>query len=112
MAGHPFNRVDVEAAVFQRENMDYLTGEYEAFLYGDEDEGKVTMRVSLECEDPENCARETVRENFIGAFFKYKKELLEAYNDGLFEIIFNFTGPGELEFYRIKGRPKRIVDRR
>ncbi|MDI6701826.1 coenzyme F390 synthetase [Methanothermobacter wolfeii] len=112
VAGHPFNRVDVEAAVFQRENMDYLTGEYEAFLYGDEDEGKVTMRVSLECEDPENCARETVRENFIGAFFKYKKELLEAYNDGLFEIIFNFTGPGELEFYRIKGRPKRIVDRR
>lgn len=30
--GAPFNRVDVERGVFQRENMDYLTGEYEAFL--------------------------------------------------------------------------------
>jgi len=49
VAGHPFNKVDVEAAVFQRENMEYLTGEYEAFLYGDEDEGPVTMQVSVEC---------------------------------------------------------------
>jgi coenzyme F390 synthetase len=49
----PFNRVDVEKGVFQRENMEYLTGEYEAFLYGGEDEGEITMRVSVECTDPE-----------------------------------------------------------
>ncbi|MBE2899906.1 coenzyme F390 synthetase [Methanothermobacter thermautotrophicus] len=112
ISGHPFNRVDVEAAVFQRENMDYLTGEYEAFLYGDEDEGTVTMRVSLECEDPGNCAKEIIQENFIRAFFKYKKDLYDAYLEGTFEIVFNFVGPGELEFYKVKGRPKRIVDRR
>jgi phenylacetate-coenzyme A ligase PaaK-like adenylate-forming protein len=32
VAGSPFNRVDVERGVFQRENMDYLTGEYEASM--------------------------------------------------------------------------------
>lgn len=31
VAETPFNRVDVERGVFQRENMEYLTGEYEAF---------------------------------------------------------------------------------
>ncbi|MDD4127117.1 MAG: coenzyme F390 synthetase, partial [Methanomicrobium sp.] len=29
-----FNRIDIESGVFQRENMEYLTGDYEAFLYG------------------------------------------------------------------------------
>ena len=48
VAGNPFNRVDIERGVFQRDNMDYLTGEYEAFLYGDEME--TTLRVSMECE--------------------------------------------------------------
>ena len=33
-----FNRVDVERGVFQHGNMDHLTGEYEAFLYGGDDE--------------------------------------------------------------------------
>ena len=33
---NPLNRVDVEAAVFQHESMEYLTGEYEAFLYDGE----------------------------------------------------------------------------
>lgn len=28
-----FNRVDIERGVFQPDNMQYLTGEYEAFLY-------------------------------------------------------------------------------
>ena len=30
---NPFNRVDIESAVFQHQNMEYLTGEYEAYLY-------------------------------------------------------------------------------
>ena len=46
----PFNRVDVEQGVFQRDNMDGLTGEYEAFLYGDADES--TLKVRMECKDP------------------------------------------------------------
>lgn len=112
IAGSPFNRVDVEAAVFQRENMEYLTGEYETFLYGDEDEGEVTMRVSLECQDISNCEEELVKENFIKSFFKYKPLLYDAYSEGILNMVFNFTEPGNLEFYKIKGRPKRIVDRR
>jgi len=112
ISGNPFNRVDVEQAVFQRENMEYLTGEYEAFIYGDEDEGEVTMRVTMECFHPQKCDNEIIKENFIKTFFKYKQGLAQAYYDGNLNLIFNFTGPGDLEFYRIKGRPKRIVDRR
>lgn len=112
VAGSPFNRVDVEAGVFQRENMDYLTGEYEAFIYGNEDEGEVTMRVSMECESINNCDQDLIKENFIKSFFQYKTGLKEAYQDGSFDVLFNFEGPGDLEFYKIKGRPKRIVDRR
>lgn len=112
IAGNPFNRVDVEQAVFQRDNMDYLTGEYEAFIYGDEDEGEITLRVSMECENLENCDQELIKENFTRSFFRYKPGLKESYSEGLFDLLFNFTGPGDLEFYKIKGRPRRVVDRR
>lgn len=108
--GSPFNRVDVEQGVFQEYNMDYLTGEYEAFLYGDEDE--VTMRLSVECQNVHKCETERIQENFLKSFLSYKKELSESYQDGSFNILFNFTGPGELDFYKVKGRPKRLVDRR
>lgn len=107
----PFNRVDVEKGVFQRENMEYLTGEYEAFLYG-EYEGETTMRVSLECLEKENCDRKAVEENFLKAFFLNKPLIEQAYNEGTFKIIFNFVGVRDLELYQIKGRPKRLVDRR
>lgn len=110
VAGSPFNRVDVEQGVFQRENMEYLTGEYEAFLYGDEEE--VTMRVSMECKELANCDRETIQDNFLKTFLKYKADIRQAYVDDRFNIVFNFTEPEGLEFYRIKGRPKRLVDRR
>jgi coenzyme F390 synthetase len=108
--GTPFNRVDVERAVFQRENMEYLTGEYEAFLYGSEDE--VTLRVSLESRDLNQLDREVVQDNFIKSFLEYRRVLYQAHLDGDFNIVFNFTGPGGLEFYKVKGRPKRLVDRR
>lgn len=112
VAEMPFNRVDVERGVFQRENMEYLTGEYEAFLYGGDDEGETTMRVSIECLDREKCDRKAVEENFLRAFFRYKPQLAKAYANEIFKIIFNFAGIQDLELYRIKGRPKRIVDRR
>ncbi|NYB52946.1 MAG: coenzyme F390 synthetase [Methanobacteriaceae archaeon] len=108
--GAPFNRVDIEKGVFQEENMDYLTGEYEAFLYGDEEE--VTLRVSMECHDLKQCEEELVQDNFLKSFLEYKPTLHEAHQDGSFNINFNFTGPGGLEFYKIRGRPKRLVDRR
>ena len=110
VAGFPFNRVDVEQGVFQRDNMDVLTGEYEAFLYGDEDES--TLKVRMECKDPKSCDKEMVESNFIKTFLKYKPGLQQAYIDGTFHMMFDFTESEGLEFYRIKGRPKRLVDRR
>lgn len=110
VSGSPFNRVDVEQGVFQRDNMEYLTGEYEAFLYGDEEE--VTMRVSMECKDPASCDRDMIQDNFLKSFLKYKPALHEAHADGSFNIIFNFTSQQGLEFYKVRGRPKRLVDRR
>jgi phenylacetate-coenzyme A ligase PaaK-like adenylate-forming protein len=110
--GVPFNRVDVERSVFQRENMEYLTGEYEAFLYGGEDEGETVLRVSMECENLENFDRDLIKENFLRTFFRYKPPLSRAHLEGTFKIVFNFTGPLGLELNKIKGRPKRLVDRR
>lgn len=110
VGGFPFNRVDVEQGIFQRDNMDCLTGEYEAFLYGDEDES--TLRVRMECKDPKSCDKDMVENNFIKTFLKYKPGLQQAYLDGTFHMMFDFTESEGLEFYRIKGRPKRLVDRR
>jgi len=110
VAGTPFNRVDMEKGVFQRENMDYLTGEYEAFLYGDAE--NTTLQVSMECLDTRTCERELVTNNFLKSFLRHQPLLYEARQDGHFDIRFNFTEPGGLEFYRITGRPKRLVDRR
>jgi len=110
VSGTSFNRVDVERAVFQRDNMEYLTGEYEAFLYGSEKEA--TLRVSLESKDLNHLDQEVVQENFIKSFLKYKRPLSEANLVGDFDIIINFIGPEGLEFYKEKGRPKRLVDRR
>lgn len=42
------NRVYVEAAVFQHESMEYLTGEYEAFLYDGDKSGEAVLRIRLE----------------------------------------------------------------
>lgn len=112
VAGTPFNRVDVERGVFQRENMEYLTGEYEAFLYGGDDEGETTLRVSMECMDLMDCNKNVIEETFLRSFLKYKPDLTQSHAEETFNIIFNFTGPGGLELYRVKGRPKRIVDRR
>lgn len=112
VTGSPFNKVDVERGVFQRNNMEYLTGEYEAFLYGGDDEGETVLRVSLECIDPKNCDENGIKENFMKAFFLSKPGLAQSYDDETFKIIFHFTGPEELELYRIKGRPRRLVDRR
>lgn len=110
-AGTPFNRVDVERGVFQRENMEYLTGEYEAFLYSG-DKGETIMRLGVECLDKEKCDRKAVEENFLKAFFKYKPQLAGAYASGIFKFNINFADLKDLEIYHIKGRPKRIVDRR
>ncbi len=110
IAGSPFNRVDIEKGVFQRDNMDYLTGEYEAFIYGDEME--TTLRVNMECENTEDCDKEMIQDNFIKSFLEFKPGMQHAHEDGSLNFAFNFTGPRGLEFYKVRGRPKRLIDRR
>ncbi len=109
---YSFNRVDIERGVFQEENMEYLTGEYEAFLYGGRETDSTILRVSLECRDPAHLDAELIQETFRKAFFRFKPDLRELYINGTLEILFHFTGPGELELYKVQGRPKRVVDRR
>jgi len=110
--GTPFNRVDVEKGVFQRENMEYLTGEYEVFLYGDLLDGVSTLDVNLECLDLKNCDIPIVKENFLKGFFKFKPQLREEHSENNLVIQFNFLKQEELEIYKFKGRPKRLVDKR
>ena len=106
------NRVDIEAGVFQPENMDYLTGEFEAFIYDGESPGEVVLRISVECLDPEKCDRKLVEDQLIGRFLKFKPGLADQYHDNNLKILINFTRTGGLELHSLKGRPKRLVDRR
>jgi coenzyme F390 synthetase len=108
--GMPFNRVDIERGVFQRENMEYLSGEYEAFLYGNPE--NADLHVNLECEHPESCNRELVEEGFRKGFFGMKPGLHDLYKEDTFHLSFHFLPPGTLELYKVPGRPKRLVDRR
>lgn len=110
--GNPFNRTDIEAAVFQADSMAYLTGEYEASLYDGDKPEEAILRVNLECPDPEHCDRKLVKDRFVSRFLKYKSLIAEHYHEGSFQIEFNFTGLRGLDFYTLKGRPKRLVDRR
>ena len=110
--GNPFNRTDIEAAVFQQDSMVYITGEYEAFVSDGDIHGDAVLQVNLECFDPDHCDRKLVEDRFVSRFLKYKSLIAEHYHDGSFQIEFNFTGPRGLDFYTMKGRPKRLVDRR
>jgi coenzyme F390 synthetase len=106
------NRVDIEAAVFQPENMEYLTGEYEAFIHTGDARNEVVLRISVECIDVERCDRRMVEDAIISRFLKYKPGLAHEYHEGNLKILLTFTGPGGLELSRLKGRPKRLIDRR
>jgi coenzyme F390 synthetase len=108
----PMNRVDVERGVFQPGNMEFLTGEYEAFLYPGDDREKTVMRVSVECRNPQSCDREEIAENFTRSFFRVKPGLRRQEEEGLFALAFNFAPPRGLELSSLPGRPKRLVDRR
>lgn len=108
----PMNRVDVERGVFQPGNMEYLTGEYEAFLYAGDDRDKTLLLVSVECNDLGTCDREGVAERFRRGFFAIKPGLRQKQEENMFGITFNYVPPGGLELSRVPGRPKRLIDRR
>ena len=110
--GSPLNRVDIEAAVFQPSNMQYLTGEYEAFVESQGSPENVVMQVSVECMDPGTADRRHIEGHFVERFLKNRPTLSDHYADQTFALGFHFVRPGELEFYKTRGRPKRLVDRR
>jgi hypothetical protein len=55
--------------------------------------------------------RELVMENFKKSFYRYKTALSHLSGD-TFSLEFSFAEPGGLDLSQIKGRPKRLVDRR
>jgi len=70
------------------------------------------MRVSVECFDPDHCDRQLTEDRFTSRFLKFKPLLAEHSADQTFRIVFNYTGPKGLELQKLRGRPKRLVDRR
>ena len=104
-------RIDIERAVFQPENMSYLTGEYEAFIYGEE-ENEITLRISVESENIEQNSEREIRETITKNLLSSVPGLRNVYDDKMVQILINIVGPGALELYHIRGRPKRLVDRR
>jgi coenzyme F390 synthetase len=110
--GSALNRVDIESGVFQPENMEYLTGEYEAFIHNGKSPDEVILRISVECLNQESCNRKLVEDQLTGRFLKYKPDLAGRYHDGNLKILINFTEPGGLELHATKKRPIRLIDRR
>jgi len=110
--GVPLNRVEIEAGVFQRENMEVITGEYEVILQGGESSGRVVLRLALECPEPEAVDRRAVEERFTGYLTGKRRDLANLLAENVLRIEFAFVRPGELELYRTRGRPKRLTDRR
>ncbi len=108
--GSPLNRVDVERGIFQKENLDYITGEYESILK--KDSGRLVLEVSVESFDPKSVEKGIIEENFIRSFFENKPILKQANEDGKLEIEIEIKGVGELELYKKKGRAKRLIDTR
>ena len=105
------DRTEIERAVFAPENMVDLTGEYEAFLYGEGDMGAV-LRIGLECRNPPTSDCRAIQDRMLETLATHNPMLAAMHAGCELRILFTFTGPGGLELHAIKGRPKRLVDRR
>ncbi len=112
ISGTPVNRVDIESGVFQRPNMDYLTGEYESFIYSGDSPDETILRITVECGDPDKTDRKLIEDQLIDRFLKYTQSLAAGYHEGSLKIELRLAPPGGLELAVQKGRPKRLVDRR
>jgi phenylacetate-coenzyme A ligase PaaK-like adenylate-forming protein len=75
-------------------------------------DGAITLSVNMECLNQEKCSIPIVEENFLRGFLKFKPKLRREYEEGRLKIALNFLREKELQIYRSKGRPKRIVDKR
>ena len=72
--GNPINRVDVEAGVFQHDNMQFLNGEYEAFISGAESQNEIVMKVRVEAVDLNPADRRAIEDRFVERFLKHRRE--------------------------------------
>jgi coenzyme F390 synthetase len=110
--GASLNRVDIERGVFQRGNMEYLTGEYEAFLYSCGRRNETVLQVSMEVLDPAKTDQDGIRDRFIQGFIGKNPYLRKAHDEGSLTFAFRFAEQASLEISRAAGRPRRLVDRR
>jgi len=110
--GASLNRVDVERGVFQRENLEYLTGEYEASLILGGREGETVLQVSVEVLDPATTDQAGIQDRFLTGFLGKNPFLRKAYEEGNLSFDLRFAEAGGLGISRQSGRPKRLVDRR
>jgi coenzyme F390 synthetase len=110
--GSPVNRVDIEAGVFQPGNLDHVTGEYESFITPGASPDEVALHVTMECPDPEKADTRSISERFTEHFLQVKRGLVPMYEEKKFTLHFAFVSVAGLELQKVRGRPKRLVDRR
>ncbi|PKL60094.1 MAG: coenzyme F390 synthetase, partial [Methanomicrobiales archaeon HGW-Methanomicrobiales-4] len=84
----------------------------EAFIYGGEEDNEVTLRISVEADNKETCSQRDINEVITENLLSHLPDLAGAYHDDNFRILTHITGAGGLELHQIRGRPKRLVDRR
>lgn len=111
VSGSPFNKVNLENGIFQRENMDYLTGEYEAFL-SENDEGASILNVSVECQDLDHSDLDSIEEHFLNGFLSKVTGTKNLYDNGELVVEIELKDQNMLDIYKLKGRPKRLIDKR
>jgi len=110
--GTPINRVDIEAGVFQHENMQFLNGEFEAFVSEGTSRDEIVLKVNVESSELDQGNRRLIENRVIERLLKHRSGLAQRYADQQFSVVVNFVGEGNLELHTLKGRPKRLVDRR
>ena len=110
--GTPINRVDIEAGVFQHDNMQFLNGEFEAFVSEGTSRNEIVLKVNVESAELDQGNRRLIENRFIERLLKHRSGLAQRYADQQFSVVVNFVGEGNLELHKLKGRPKRLVDRR
>ncbi len=110
--GTPINRVDIEAGVFQHDNMQFLSGEYEAIVSEGSFRNENVLRLSVESGEVDPANRRLIEDRFIERLLKNRSGLAQHYADQQFSVVVTFVGEGNLELHKSKGRPKRLVDRR
>jgi hypothetical protein len=76
------------------------------------DPNEIVLNVNFECFEKTNCNAKVVEENFLKGFLKFKPKLQRDFSEGRFKIKLHFLGVKELDIFKYRSRPKRLVDKR